>query len=40
VVSAAAEDVPDWRLLTKTENRPMISTMEIGHSIRGHIVEN
>jgi len=37
---APADDVLDWRSLTKTGDRPMRSTMEIGHSIRGHIVEN
>jgi hypothetical protein len=36
---ALADDVLDWRSLTKTGNRPMRSTMEIGLSIRGHIVE-
>jgi hypothetical protein len=37
---APAVDVLDWRSLTKTGNRPMRSTMEIGHGIRGQIVEN
>ena len=35
-----ADDDLDWRLLKKTGNRPMTSTMEIEDSIRGHIVEN
>jgi hypothetical protein len=37
---ALTDDVLDWRSLTKTGNRPMRSSMEIGLSIRGHIVEN
>jgi len=37
---ALADGFLDWRSLTKTGNRPMTSTMEIGLSIRGHIVEN
>jgi hypothetical protein len=38
--TAPADDALDWRSLTKTGNRPMSSSMEIGESIRGYMVEN
>ena len=38
--TALADDAIDWRSLTKTGNRPMSSSMEIGESIRGYMVEN
>lgn len=37
---ALADDVLEWRSLTKTGDRPMRSSMEIGESIRGYMVED